>query len=524
MPLLDTLVFASYFIFTMVVGVLMARIQFRKDDTTTGYFLAGKSLPWYVVGTSYIGSNLSTEHFIGMIGMGYLYGVAIAAWEWNGVVSFSILIWFILPFYYRRGFVTMPEFLERRYGTGSRYVFAAMTVLINISAFLAAVLFAGGLALNAIFGWDLRTAIILLALVAGIYTVYGGMVAVAWTDLLQVVIMLSSALLVLILGLDLVGGWSELPAQAPDHFEFFLPVDHEALPWPGILAVIFAVNIWYQSTNQTMVQRLLSARSEWDARMGIVLAGFIKCTTPFLIVIPGIIAFVLNPNLSDANTAYPFLAGEVLPAGLFGLFMACMIAAIMSTIDSVTNSSAAIITVDFYQRLFKGDTSGKRGVLIGRIISVILLTIATISACFIDEASQVFLLIQNLFAYIAPPAASVFLFGIFWKRATGTAALTTLLAGLPVAFIIETFIFPDIVFLYRMFLAWVTCMILMVVVSLLSKKMDSERVREFLWSPAYLTTSGVRETGRMNWLRDWRLWWGIYVVATLVLYLAFARL
>ena len=200
---LNILTFGAYFLVCVVVGLIVGS---RRQKTAEDYFLAGRSLPWYVVGCSYIGSNLSTEHFIGMIGMAYLYGIALAAWEWNGIVTFSLLAWLILPLYYRGGFYTMPEFLERRFNSACRYAFGILTVLINISAFLAAVLFAGGVALKTLFGWELEVGIIVIAVVAGSYTIYGGLVSVAWTDFIQVIVMLASALLVLLFGLQEVGG------------------------------------------------------------------------------------------------------------------------------------------------------------------------------------------------------------------------------------------------------------------------------------------------------------------------------
>ena len=507
--------FAIYFLVCVVVGVVVGS---RKQKTAEDYFLAGRSLPWYVVGCSYIGSNLSTEHFIGMIGMAYLYGIALAAWEWNGIVTFSILAWLILPLYYRKGFYTMPEFLERRFSAGCRYAFGILTVLINISAFLAAVLFAGGVALKALFGWELEVGIIVIAVVAGSYTIYGGLVSVAWTDFIQVIVMMASGVLVLVFGLEEVGGWSTLVEQAPEHFQLFLPADHEVFPWPGVFAVIVSVNVWYTSTNQNLIQRILGARSEWDARMGIVTAGFIKITTPFVIVVPGIIAFVLYPNLSDSNTAYPVLAREVLPAGLFGLLMAAFTAAIMSTVDSVVNSTSTIITLDFYKRLFKKGASDREIVFTGKVSSALVLLVATVGACLIDEASRVFILIQNLFAYIGPPAAAVFILGIFWKRANHIAALATLLGGIPVAVFIETFVFPDIVFLYRMFLTWVACLVMMVVISLLSRKPDPDRIRDVVWSSSYLSVPLRPGTEKFSVLTDFRVWWLIYATLTLSVY------
>ena len=512
---LNILTFGAYFLVCVVVGLIVGS---RRQKTAEDYFLAGRSLPWYVVGCSYIGSNLSTEHFIGMIGMAYLYGITLAAWEWNGIVTFSLLAWLILPLYYRSGFYTMPEFLERRFNSACRYVFGILTVLINISAFLAAVLFAGGVALKTLFGWDLEVGIIVIAVVAGSYTIYGGLVSVAWTDFIQVIVMLASALLVLLFGLQEVGGWSALVERAPEHFKLFLPADHEAFPWPGVFAVIVSVNVWYTSTNQNLIQRILGARSEWDARMGIITAGFIKVITPFVIVVPGIIAFVLYPDLNDSNTAYPVLAREVLPTGLFGLLMAAFTAAIMSTVDSVVNSTSTIITLDFYKRLFKPGTSDHEIVFVGRICSTLVLLVATVGACFIDEASRVFILIQNLFAYIGPPAASVFILGIFWKRANHIAALTTLLGGIPLAVFIETFVFPDIVFLYRMFLTWLVCMTLMVVISLLSRRPDPERIRDVTWSSSCLSVPLRPGTSRFSFFTDFRVWWLIYATLTLSVY------
>ncbi|MDP1591805.1 MAG: sodium/solute symporter, partial [Prosthecobacter sp.] len=322
---LDYLAFASFFVILSLVGYWAGR---RERGNADDYFLAGRNLPWYVVGGSFIASNISTEHFIGMIGAAYIFGICVADSEWVNVVSFSLIIWFFIPFLMASRVFTMPEYLERRFNGTLRQFFAFVTVLSNVVAFLAAVLYGGALALESLFGWPFWVAIIVLGLTAGVWAIYGGLSSVAWTDFFTVIVMIAGGLCVTVLGLKMLdpeagsmfagfanmieanratsGVWKEaVDASAPhitgaaeyNRLSVFQPVTHAVWPWPAMIFATFSISIWYNVLNQFMIQRVLGARSTYDARMGIVFAGLLKVLMPVIVVLPGLILFAKYPEV-----------------------------------------------------------------------------------------------------------------------------------------------------------------------------------------------------------------------------------
>lgn len=518
--ILDILIFVGYFVGVIAFAITVAARS--KTKSSSDYFLASNKLPWYAVGASFVASNISTEHFIGMVGWGFLYGMAVANWEWANAATFSVLIWIFLPFYMRGNISTMPEFLEKRFNKACRYIYAIVMIIGLVIAMLGGVLFAGAKAINVFFPQiEIWLGILILAAAAGTYTIYGGLLSAVWADLLQYCLLMVGGIVVSVFGLYYAGGFSELVSAMPEKFIIFYSSKHEMIPWTGFVSGLVSVGLWYSCANQFMVQRCLGAKSEWDARMGVVMAGFSKAILPFIVVVPGIIAFYLfQSRISDGDQAWPFLVRQFLPAGLTGLVLAGLSSAIMSTLSAITNSAATIFTLDLYKTILRPTASDKELHLTGRISGVAVMlvgvTVAIILAFF--PGITVFQLIQTVFFYIAPPVAACFLVGILWKRATPTAAMLTLILGFSVLLPATIFILfrriaflqPYDNFMHHTFVVFLMSVVLLVVLSLFTRPKSAEQLKGVIW-----TSSALRvledEKGRHRGFKSLGLWWFLMV-------------
>jgi solute:Na+ symporter, SSS family len=552
---LDFVLFALYLAANIALGLWVAR---RKTADARGYFLAGDRLPWYAIGGSIIAANISTEHFIGMIGIAYAVGFVVAQWEWGNWFTFSALIWIFLPYYIRGGLYTMPEFLERRFNKTCRYLFAVCSLVLWIVAQMAVVMLAGGKAMQGMFGLDPTVTIVCLAVLAGSYTIYGGLISVAWTDFLQFVVMMLGGLIVTVIGLHRVGGLHELMLASPEKFKIIYPITDKEYPWLGVWCIFISVGVWYNCTNQFIVQRCLGARSEWDARMGVVFAGFMKIVLPLLVVIPGIVAFKLFPGLKDTDQAFPSLVRELVPVGLSGIVMAGLASGMLSHISSVLNSCSTVFTMDLYKPFLDwrlreqvaadvsrrcatgeknaptavggygiagSDKAERHLVRVGRLSAFAILAVATVLAIWFSHRQLgVFLLIQNVGAWVAAPIAAVFLLGVLWRRTTAAAATFVLVFGFPYTWFVEYYLFKHVTWLMpfdnwlnRTLLVWVTSMVLLAVVSLFTRPPDAERIRGIIWSwdVAKLPES---ERERNRGVRNLLLWWSIFIGIMAALY------
>jgi SSS family solute:Na+ symporter len=512
---LDFLLFALYLVANIALGLWVAR---RKTTDARGYFLAGDRLPWYAIGGSIIAANISTEHFIGMIGIAYVVGFVVAQWEWGNWFTFSALIWIFLPYYIRGGLYTMPEFLERRFNPTCRYLFAVCSLVLWIIAQMAVVMLAGGKAMQGMFGINETATIVCLAALAGSYTIYGGLISVAWTDFLQFVVMMLGGLIVTVIGLHHVGGLQNLMMTVPEKFKIIYPITDKDYPWFGVWTLFISIGVWYNCTNQFIVQRCLGARSEWDARMGVVFAGFMKILLPLLVVIPGIVAFKLFPTLADKDQAFPVLVRELVPVGLSGIVMAGLASGMLSHISSVLNSCSTVFTMDLYKPFLGRDKSDEHLVRVGRLSAFAILLIATLLAIWFSHRQLgVFLLIQNVGAWVAAPIAAVFLLGVLWRRTTSAAATFVLVFAFPFTAFVEYYLFKQVSWfmpwdnwLNRTFVVWLTSMFLLVVVSLFTRAPDPERIKGIIWSwkVAKLPES---ERERNRGIRNLFLWWCVFI-------------
>ena len=555
---LDYAAFLSYFVILCGIGYLAGR---RQKASAEDYFLAGRSLPWYVVGTSFVAANISTEQFIGMVGAAYVFGICVAMADWGNIYSFSLLIWFFIPFLLASRIFTIPEFLEKRYNSTVRQFFAIVTIISNITAFLAGVLYGGGLALQRLFGWELWFSVLSIAIAAGVWAIYGGLVSIAWTDLFTLIIKIAGGISVTILGLLYLSGpshsikegwrlmiernqaqsgiWKEAADNSAKHItsdaeynrlSVIQPVEHPTNPWPGLLVGFLSVSIWYNVINQFMIQRVLAAKNLYHARMGIVLAGFIKIAMPAITVLPGLILFAINPDIlllpwdrvrTEADKGYVSMLQIVIPAGFRGLFLAALFGAIQSTVSSVINSTSTIITLDFYKRLFRPNEPEKHYVRFGALSSAIVMAVAIVLAVYLEKLGDgLFVYIQTMYAFFAPPFAAIFLLGILSRRMNAAGATSAVFSGFLFGIFLKLFVIympthPRWMEPYTIqaTLNWLFCASVCVVISLCTSPPAPEKISDQL--TLNLRSIGIGSDLGDVWYRSVTFYWSVFVACIL---------
>ena len=607
----DYLAFGLFFVALSAIGYWAGR---KERGSAEDYFLAGKRLPWYVIGGSFIASNIHTEHFIGMVGAAVDYGICVALSEWMNGLSFSLLIWLFIPFLLASKVFTIPEFLEKRFSPALRQLFAVVTVISNVVAFLAAVLYGGALAIQKLFHAELEPlaryvldhvpiesllavlpgeplarielvksvelwiAIVVLGFVAGIWAIYGGLSSVAWTDLFTVIVMVLGGVIVTGLGLYALAGdggsltdgletmiernqaaegrWQEAVASNVDNLaktdtynrlSVIQPPTHPTHPWPALFFGVFSISIWYNVLNQFMIQRVLGARDAYHARMGIVFAGFMKVLLPAIVVIPGLILFAMHPEILTqpwddvrpaADKGYVHMVQTLVPVGLRGLFLAALFGAIQSTVNSVLNSTATIFTLDIYKRLLRPEATDRQLVRVGVWSSAVVLVIAIVLGGFIGRLSgSLFIYIQSLYAFFAPPFAAAFLLGILWKRINGSGALAAVVLGFALGILMKVYVqfdagiqawlpfVPDhpawlAPYSNQAAINWCFCMVACVAVSLATPPPRPEQVTDQVtvnWRKLNLFDNlGTR------WYTSVVTWWLLFVLAIAALLAIFS--
>ena len=430
----DLIIIGIYFALVFGIGFYFS----RKERTSEDYFLASRNVGWFAIGASLFVSNISTEHFIGLAGSGATSGLPVGAFEWLACLILLILGWVFVPFYLRSNVFTMPEFLERRFNRHCATYLASISVIAYIFTKISVHLYAAAVVLERVVGWSPLTAAIILVVATGIYTIAGGLAAVIYTDLVQTLILLAGAIALTVIGMDKVGGFAGLRAAVPaDYFHMVKPMSHAEFPWTGIFFGAPILGIWYWCTDQVIVQRVLSAKDEGHAKAGTIFAGFLKISPVFLLVMPGLIAFALYPQLfkvvgghvTNGDIAYPTLIVNLLPAGLVGLMIAALLAALMGAMSSVFNSASTMVTLDFYKKI-RPDASEKQLVLIGRVATALMVVLGIAWVPFISRISgQLYIYLQSVQGYISPPIAACFIFGILWPRLNGQGAISSLLVG-----------------------------------------------------------------------------------------------
>ncbi|MFC1538961.1 SLC5 family protein [Candidatus Latescibacterota bacterium] len=514
------------FVIYITIVVLIGFFSGRKGKTSTAhFFLAGRMLPWYVIGFSLIASSISTEQFIGEVGWGYKYGMAVSNWEWLCWPAQGMLLFFFLPIYLKNKIYTVPQLLTKRFGMLAGTIFSAVCVIMYLVINLPLVLYSGGFIINKIFGINLYLAIWLLVLVAGSYTIFGGLSAVAWVDLFNGILLIVGGMVVFFLGVRAVPGGLSAIIGTGDRAHLILPAEHPELPWTGMLAVAFVTSGFYYVSNQYITQRCLGARTEWDGKMGIVLAAFLAIPLGLSVTWPGMIAYALNPNLGHVDEAYPYLITTLIPVGLRGFMFAVLIGAIMSTIDSLVNSTSSLITMDIYHKIINPKASDKSLVKFAQILGTFLLIFGALWSPMVSKFDTIFSYVQDCWALMMAPCMAVFILAIFWKRATNVAAVLTLLSSFPLLLIVFLREFYGILAGFNIFnlsaIVFLISILVMIIISLFTKPSGSEEINDTIWKPSMLKLSKEEtESGYPFW--KWiGFWWTIIVGIFVIIYIKF---
>ncbi|MGD2070892.1 MAG: sodium:solute symporter [Gemmatimonadota bacterium] len=427
---IDIVITVAYVVGILVHGIRVARRRESADD----YFLAGRTLPWYLIGLSLYASNMSGSSFVGLMGASYSDGLVVFNYEWTAAFVLVFFAVFMLPRFLRARLWTLPEFLESRFDRRSRMAFSAFTLLAIVFIDTAGALYAGGIVVTTVFDIPLWEAVAALAAVAGVYTILGGLSAVVVTDAVQAVLLMIGAAAIFGFGLREVGGWGEmlrgLEAVGPERVSLVHPAGDPFLPWYGIFGVIL-LGFYYWTLNQFVVQRTLGSRDLDQGRKGAVFAGLLKMPNLFLMILPGAFAVLLFPAVENPDTVFPRLAFELLPAGFRGLVLTGVVAAIMSSLDSALNAAATLVTIDFV-RTARPDASDDRLVLLGRVVTAVVMVVAAVYSPLIAGFRNLFGYFQSSLSYVTPPVVAVYLLGIFWPRANRHGAFWTLVGALAV--------------------------------------------------------------------------------------------
>ncbi|PSL06287.1 sodium/sugar symporter [Cecembia rubra] len=502
---LDLIVFIGYCCLIVGLGLFVSREKKGHVKDSKDYFLASKALPWWAVGASLIASNISAEQFIGMSGSGFALGLAIATYEWMAAATLLVVAIFFLPVYIKKGIYTMPGFLLDRYDARVRTTMAVFWLLLYVLVNLTSVLYLGALSLNTILDVPMTYGIVGLALFAMVYSIYGGLKAVAWTDVVQVFFLVAGGLATTYLALSIVGdgdawqGLGLLRKEVPGHFSMILDKGEMIIPdgkggtedayslLPGLSVLVggmWIVNLSYWGFNQYITQRALAAKDLNEAQLGVIFAGFLKLLMPLIVVVPGIAALVIvnkggdssfiqsmtDPvsGLIKSDRAYPTLL-QLLPAGLKGLAFAALTAAIVSSLASMANSTSTIFTMDIYKQYMDKDASEVKQVRIGRIAAFVAFLVAALVAPALGTLDQAFQFIQEYTGFVSPGVFAIFFFGVFWKKTTSNAALTAAVLTIPLSTVLK-FGLPNLPFIDRMGVVFLIIAALIIAISLFEGK------------------------------------------------------
>jgi len=483
----------DYFVVIVyLVGIMLLGLYFKRFiHSSKDYFLAGRALPFWAIGMSIVVSDIGAQDFVGVSGQAYRYGIAVGNFDWIGSVPAMLLAAFIfIPYFWKAGLYTIPEYLGRRYNDYVRTL-ASVTWIIFFAFNLGIIFWASAKLLNTLMGWPYWQSIIVTAVVVGVYTFFGGLTAVVLTDVIQMVIMFAGGILVVLLGLHEVGGFSGLMEKLAsrgegyqNYFELIQPADVNApFPWTGILfGLTFVMANAYMIGNQAIVQRCLAAKSEWHAKASMIWGAFLKMLIPWMVMVPGMIAIVMYPNIEDGDDAFPLLVKKLLPAGwgLVGLMFAALFAGLMSSIDSMMNSTATLWTKDIYEKYIKKDASDRHYLFVGRITTIVILIFGVLTSPISGYFEGIYVAVQTFLSVFQGPTFAVLFLGIFWRRGTQWGGLVGYVLGVTVSvtlYALKGYLFTiEDPFLYVSWWSFLAGFITTIVVSLFTQPHPEERL------------------------------------------------
>ena len=522
--------------FLIIIGISIWSIR-RKKDSPMDYFLASRNLGWFVIGASILASNVGSEHIVGLAGTAAKSGLAMGHYELHSWIVL-MLGWVFVPFYMRSKVFTMPEFLERRYNEKSRWLLSIIQLLSYIIAKVSVTIYAGAVVFNSFLGIDFWTGAIILIVITGIYTIFGGLHAVMYTEALQAIVLLGGSIILTITGIYKIGGWDTLVnSVSKEHLNMFLPLSDPNFPWIGILFASPIVGIWYWCTDQHIVQRCLAGRDEKQARRGTLFAAYLKLLPFFIFMIPGLIAYVLASTgkieLPQSDQAFPTLVKALLPVGLRGILAGGILAALMASLAAVYNACSTLFTMDIYQKIKPASTE-KELVKVGRITTAVVVVLGMAWIPLMKGISDVlYQYLQSVQSYLAPPIAAVFLLGVFSKRINGKGAFTGMVVGFIIGIlriVLELtkshlsgilYTFATVNFLYFCIFLFIFSVTLIIVVSLLTEKPSEVQLNGLTYST---TVAADKAHSRASWNKWDVILSAIVVVIIISVFLYFSPL
>ncbi len=516
--------------FAVVLGIGFFKGKGARQDSS-GFFTAQGTLPWWVIAAAFVATGMNTEQLVGQNGMAYKIGLPLLNWYFIVFIVYSLLIFIFLPVYMRNKITTMPEYLGKRFNAACQNVFTVVLLLTYVFMNLAVVFYGGAKLLEVVFGLNIWVGVAIIGVISGLYTMYGGMRSTAYAAVVQFALIFISGFVLMYLAFGkLPNGWSDVVAAAPCGFHLMKPTDYELIPWHAVPLTILGIHLYYSCANQALVQGCFGAKSEWDARIGLIVAGFCVVLRPFVEIFPGMCcraiavfdpSFALGDN-DPVDNVLPMMIRELVQPGLRGLILIGILASVMSTIAAFLNSISTLFTLDVYKKWIDPKATEKKLVKVGTIATCVLMIFSIgFSPCIGMLSGGIFDYFQTLASYITVPLATVFLLGVMWKRATPRAALTILLAGIPLGLFVSNYFVPnafseETIKQYNLANPFITgamtqvlCVVLMIVVSLFTKAREVEEI-----APLTFSVQNIRlplGEPKRPFYQSVTFWWGIFV-------------
>lgn len=515
---LDVFIIVAEIVAVVAVGIYASR---RADNTSEGYFVAAGKLPWWIIGLAFVSTSVSSEQIVGTVGAAYKNGMSIANWEWWCLPTYVLLMVFFIPLYLKNRITTVPELFRRRFGPRCADIYSGVMLLGYVFVFLAPVLYGGSVTFSKLTGWPLWAILLVTVVLVGAYTIKGGLMSVMWTDALQCVLLVAGGVVLFFVALrEIPGGWSAMVAAAPERFHLYLPPQDTEAPFLGLVVATFGVFLFYQSTNQVMVQRILGARTTWDGMMGIIFAGFINLARPLVTCLLGLIVWHWTEKMGRApsllpdrqDEAFPFALAVFAPSGLRGIILAGFVAAVMSTVSALSNSVGTIFSLDVYRRAFRPKAGDAELINAGRVAAGVALIVAALFAPLVGTVG-IFKYFQTGVTYMATPFVSVLLMGLLWRRTNYPAAMAGIIGGIVIQIALAVslpYFGIKLHWLYVGGIAQGLTMLLIAIVALCTPPATPEQYGPFLWHPSLLrlATDGPPRP----WWQSLKLWFALYAV------------
>ncbi|MGN6618989.1 MAG: SLC5 family protein [Ilyomonas sp.] len=525
---LDIIIIIAETLLVVIIGFMAAG---KIKRTAQGYFLASGNMPWYLIGAAFVSTSISSEQIVGTIGATYKGGLGIANWEWWALPTYLLMMIFFIPMYLRNKIMTVPELLNRRFGPACGAIYSFVILIGYVFVFLPPVIYGGSITLSELTGWKQEYVMAGIVLVTASYTLAGGLSSVMWTDAIQCVLLIGGGVIFYFVALKHIpGGWDAMVAAAPERFHLYQPPSDPEAPFAGLVLASFGVFLFYQSSNQVMIQRILSARSTWDGIMGIIFSGFINIIRPLVTCLVGLILYhwldVMHqgPSLlpNDQDRAFPLALELFAPSGLKGVILAGFFAAVMSTVSALANSIATIFSLDVYKKFINKNAKDKALIITGQLSGGAALLIASLIAPLVGSVG-LFKYFQTGVTYMATPFISVLLMGIFWKRTSYAGAVAGLIGGVFIQVALGLSLMAAGIKLHWLYvgaIAQALTMLLIAIVSVNSTPPAPEQVRPFIWKWSWIKSLDDQSAKR-PWWKQIKLWLALYTLAWCYIYWRF---